>query len=234
MKKLSKLKATPTADHEAQRLLRWLHEWELMQASSRGEGERQNDQPSSGAVPEACIASVDADVETGQIRLLTPQGDAPPLFIAIADMAADANITCVPFGLLSEPATPDELLSGRDTPAIRVLCLWNARKGTREGFRDSWIVDTLTNDELKRLKRALHACEQTGHVPDDLRREAGPPLVHPEDPRRVYRHMERERLNALLVRERPRQMPDNVILYEIESDRRELPKAAEDHDTYEV
>ncbi len=220
---------------QAERLTHWLLEWELLQEPQEKIASAEVN-ASEGELPEGCVASPDADVEPGQIRLMMPQGDDDGLlFLAIVGEGGDEGaVFCVPFSPLSEPATPDELLSGRDTPVVRVFCLWNTRSVALRVLCESWIVDRLTADELKRLKRALLACEQTGSVPDDLRREAGPPLIHPEDPRRLYRRIERNRIHNCLIREHTSRAADNVILYTIESEQQKLPKAAEDHDTYEI
>jgi hypothetical protein len=181
-------------------------------------------------LPDTCVAPVDNEIAAGDIRLIVPCGEDIPVFIAIVDVTAEGSIICIPFGPLSEPATPDELLSGRSTAPIRVLCLWNMRPMTAKPLRDSWVADTLTNHELARLRRAIASYENTGQLPDELRTDAGPPLVHPEDPRREYRYRERERITHSLVRE----SKHNVIRYDAEPERHELPKAAEDHDTYET
>ena len=220
-------------DWQAERLTHWLLEWELLQVPQEIVASAEA-KAAGGDLPDGCVASPDADVEPGQIRLMMPQGDDDGLlFLAIVGNDEGA-VFCVPFSTLSEPATPDELLSGRDTPVVRVFCLWNIRSVALRVLCESWIVDKLTAGELKRLKRALLACEQTGSVPDDLRREAGPPLIHPEDPRRLYRRIERDRIHNSLIREHASPAADNVILYDIESEQQKLPKAAEDHDTYET
>ncbi len=224
----------PPEDWQAERLACWLLEWELMQVPP-ADSESTETEAEDGNLPDASVSPADVDIEPGQIRLMMPQlGDEGLLYLAIVGEGSEGAVLCVPFSPLSEPATPDELLSGRDTPVVRVFSLWNARNVDLLVLRESWIVDRLTAEEFKRLERALLACEETGSVPDDLRREAGPPLIHPEDPRRLYRRVEKDRIHNRLIRERGGEASDNVILYTIETDPLKLPKAAEDHDTYET
>ena len=234
MGKLEKLGPEPADAWEANRLGRWLYEWELLQASEAQPPEAPSPGPTTEPASAESIAPPDLDIEPGQIRLLLPRGlDSELVFIVIAGVNGEQECTCVPFSPLSEPATPDELLSGRDEPTVRVFCLWNARTVPAHLLPDSWTVDTLTEIELNRLSSALDSCEQTGQVPDTFSRDAGPPLSHPEDPRREYRYRETQRLDHALVRESA--TSHNVIEYDITpSEDRELPKAAEDHDEYEV
>jgi len=225
-------------DWQAERLASWLLDWELLQVPCE-EGEAGRRQLAAAeAVDDLspdCVAPADGEIEVGQVRLMIPQrADAAPLYLAVVKAEDGGTACCVPFSRLSVPATPDELLSGRETPAVRVYCLWNAASVSLVVLGESWIVDTLTGEELERLSRAWLSVKETGSVPSDLLQEAGPPLFHPEDPRRVYRRQEEERLDHILVREHTGHSPDNVILYDIESDAepRELPKAAEDRDEY--
>ena len=234
MGKLNKLNPKPTDAREAERLALWLHEWELLQAPETQSPEAEPPEPTTGSVATESIAPADPKLEPGQIRLLFPRGlDSELVFIVIAGVSGEQECTCVPFSPLSEPATPDELLSGRDEPTVRVFCLWNARTVPPHLLPDSWTVDTLTETELVRLSTALEAYMQTGKVPDGLKQAVGPPLSHPADPRREYRYLEEQRIEHALVRESSSRR--NVIEYEIApTEDRELPKAAEDHDEYEV
>jgi hypothetical protein len=234
MGKLEKLRPKPSEEWQVERFSRWLHEWELLQVPPEEETPAEEVGAKSDALLEACVAPPDLDFEPGQIRLLFPRGlDSELVFIVIAGVSEEQECTCVPFSPLSEPATPDELLSGRDEPTVRVFCLWNARTVPAHLLPESWTVDTLTETELNRLSTALDGCGQTGQVPDRLKRDAGPPLSHPEDPRREYRYREKQRLDHALVRESA--TSHNVIEYDITpAEDRQLPKAAEDHDEYEV
>jgi hypothetical protein len=231
MENLSKLRLEPPAQWEAERLTRWLFEWQILQSA---------DTP--GTTPDCptelitgnLVAEFDSNIAVGQIRLMRPHTENEPVFIAVIRIEDSGEIVCVPFGPLSEPATPDELLSGRTTPALRVLCLWNSRTLSPHLLNHSWVADELPQAELARLRQALDAWEATGRVPAELAQEAGPPLVHPEDPRRLYRTRERRRIDHAVVREHDNQDAGRVIRYDIYPADRKLPKAAEDHDSYDA
>ncbi|MBT3191673.1 MAG: hypothetical protein HN341_03880 [Verrucomicrobia bacterium] len=184
MKKLEQLSATPGTEQEAKRLATWLLEWDLFRFSGTEEEELPSATLPVDSRQGESVAPIDEDLAAGEIRLLVPRRDELPLFIAVADIESNDQAVCVPFSPLGEPATPDELLTGRDTPAIRVFCLWNARTLARARISDSWIADKLSTAELERLVQALKGCQRDGHVPSHLRADAGPPLVHPADPRR--------------------------------------------------
>jgi len=225
-----RLNIEPPEDWQAERLARWLLEWELMQAPA--EDVEEGVEQKAEALPDDCTAPPDEDFEPGQIRLLLPQGlDSEMVFIAIASVS-DGECTCVPFGPFAEPATPDELLSGREEPPVRVFCLWNVRTIPVDALPDSWVTDQLSDADLTRLLDALLTCRCTGQVSTSMERDAGPPLSHPEDPRREYRYQETHRIDKALVREGSGR--GTVIEYRIPTNAQALPKAAEDHDEYEV
>ena len=153
------------------------------------------------------------------------------VFIVVVSIAEDGNIGFVPFGSLTEPAIPDQLLSGHDKAVVRVYCLWNARKIPADIVGNSWIVDTLDEAERDRLLRALATMEYDGCLPDDLLHDAGPDLVHPEDPRREYIHYERLRIDKAISQKY--NISDNSILYD-PNIKQEFLKAAESTETYET
>ncbi len=69
-------------------------------------------------------------------------------------------------------------------------------------------------------------------MPDELLKDAGPQLVHPEDPRREYMNLERRRIDLTLpVQFRLR---ENRLGYDINSQPQELLKAAEPDEPYET
>ena len=232
MKKLEKLKLDPVADWEKERLARWLYEWELMQAIGSGdEIEIDGKEEPPDVLPEDTVAPMDDNIEIGQIRLLPPVADEGMVFIVVVSVAEDGAVGCVPFGSIAEPATPDELLSGLDKEVVRVYCLWNLRKISTDIIADSWIVDTLDQTERDRLLRAIDAVESDGSLSEDLLEDAGPPLLHPEDPRREYMNYERQRIDMAISKER--KVSDNTILYD-PNIKQEFLKAAESPETYET
>ena len=128
-----------------------------------------------------------------------------------------------PFGRLAEPATPGELLTGRTVPPLRVLCLWNARTVSSDIVVRSWPVDVMTPDELRDAERVLESLKTGTDLPEHLVRRVGPPLMHPDDPRQVYVHRERLRLDRFAQ--------DAGETYPLPRNR-DLPMAAEDREPY--
>ncbi len=231
MKKLEKLKLIPADDKQKERLVRWLYEWNLFLTSTNTDDDVSDIADTSSEyqniLSNRYITPFDENFESGQIRLMSPGADENMLFIVITSVFTDGTIEFIPFSLLTEPATPDELLSGRKNAVVAVYCLWNFRKVQKDMVGNSWIVDQLTDIEIKRLLQAFNAYKQNGTPPDDLRPETGPPLIHPEDPRRKYKNYERQRVNTAISN-----TSNNIFHYEMNSEQ-ELPKAAEESTPYE-
>ena len=240
MKKLEQLKLKPTAQWQAERLARWLHEWQLQQTLAQAAPEplsgKQAPSNSTDEFPAVEQAPPDMPPAPGQIRLLRPRPEAPddgPLFVATLAADTDDVLTGIPFSPFSEPATPDELLTGRPQSVVRVLCLWNARTMRPSELKESWLVDDLTDQELTDFTHALRTVLQTDALPDDMQQLGGPPLVHPDDPRHIYLSMERTRINVTLPESTQATAP-SVLRYPESGDRArdDLPLAAEDSEDY--
>lgn len=205
-----------TTKHQQQqmRLARWLLDWQLEEAL--GDDLCEAAEAGEGAAPTAGTFAwpvdpleVEPAAREGEIRLLSPEisgADRRPLFVAVLADAGGGGLWLAPFGRFAEPALPGELQLARETPPLRVLCIWAARRIRAGTTGWSWLVDTLTEDE-RRAAWAVHAHVQTGvPLPEDVLERVGPPLCHPEDPRVVYRARESlaadrwlRALNALYV-----------------------------------
>jgi len=235
MKKLEKLGLRQAQDWQKERLACWMYEWHLMQVSGKVDDEVGVPEylcPScDDQIPKDCFAPMDRSVEVGQIRLMAPVAEEDMVHIAVVSIALDGSVSCLPFSPFSEPATPDELLSGRNTAVVRVYCLWNIRVVHKNIVNRSWVVDRLDAQECERLTIAVNAYKKDGQLPDTLLSDVGSLLVHPEDPRREYRRQEKQRIDLAL--------PTNVAVrecsvnYNIESDQQEFLKAAEPGENYE-
>ncbi len=245
MKKLEKLKLTKPEDWEVERLSRWIYEWNLLQAAvdvtDMGDvaeclypclADEEKNKRYEEVMPDGGVAPMDSHVEVGQIRLMAPSGDEEMVFVAVVSIASDGVSCCVPFSPLAEPATPDELLSGRDAAVVRVLSLWNMRDVPNSIVGKSWVVDKLDASEVARLQRAVFAYKSDGYLPDDMRKDTGSQLVHPEDPRREYMNMERQRIDLALPSKI--RVVESSVSYDISSQPQELLKAAEPDDPYET
>lgn len=144
-------------------------------------------------------------LKPGEIRLLHPavRNADRPLYIAILFESARETFCIAPFGRFSEPATPGEWLTGRTTPALRVLCLWNSQEWSRQELEQSWAVDQLTADELHAALLVLRSVRHDGVLATPLLQQTGPPLVHPLDPRWDYIEEERELMFPRTTLEEP-------------------------------
>ncbi|MDP6491514.1 MAG: hypothetical protein QGH42_05565 [Kiritimatiellia bacterium] len=195
-------------DPSRERLSRWLVEWELLNAlTSETAGETK--QPAGRFGTPLPLAN-EIPVQAGDIRLLHPrfEPDAPRYVAVVANTDMDTWLV-IPFGLLSEPATPGEVVTGRNAPALRVLCPWNRFSMSTLMLERCWLADRLTDKEAD-------WCRST-RPPDRV----GPPLRHPLDPRWDYLEMESEFRQRVCSRSR------GGITYEI-APPSELQKAAED------
>jgi hypothetical protein len=159
------------------RLARWLAEWELLKAltpeNAGGTG------PPDRPLPDTPAGSTSSPVRSGDIRLLHPLIEPGAVrYVAVTTDDGEDAWFVVPFGLLAEPATPDEVLTRRGTPPLRVLCPWNRFHMSTSMLQRCWLVDRLTDEEATWCRSGL---------PPD---RTGAPLRHPLDPRWDYLEME--------------------------------------------
>ena len=224
MKKLPHITIREATAWQRERLASWLGEWVLdrsLRAHSAAE-----------AVPlrplhEGVQAPMD-DVpapERGQIRLFHPSVGPRDrlLYVAVLERPLPGIWVVAPFGRLSEPASPAEVLAGRTELGLRVLCLWNERV-VAEGLLDrSWVVDALSDVEIEDASAVLRSHRMKMAVPADLERRVGPPIAHPLDPRIEYMEEERAVMDALA-----RPVPN----YEQHGRVRELARAADRYALY--
>jgi hypothetical protein len=111
--------------------------------------------------------------------------------VALISERTDGGFLVAPYGRFAEPATPDELLTGRETPALQVLCLWNSEELTAAEVCTSWFVDILSEQEVADAL-AIYRHPSGTPLPPGLQTRVGPPLSHPLDPRHDYLDEERE------------------------------------------
>jgi hypothetical protein len=158
--------------------------------------EKTPDLRGGGADEEAMrklVRPFDRPVAVGQVRLLSPEltpDTDRPVFVAVFGDWDEGEVLMAPFSPFSVPATAGEWLTGRTTPVLRVLEIWNARSVPTAALAESWLADDLTHAECK---GAWHVFEHEAlgkPLAPEFEQEVGPPLVHPEDPRRRYQHEE--------------------------------------------
>ena len=139
------------------------------------------------------VREFDRPVAVGQVRLLSPELTSDtdrPVFVAVFGDWDEGEVLMAPFGPFSVPATTGEWLTGRTTPVLRVLEVWNARSVPNTALDESWLVDDFAPAECK---AAWHVFEHEAFrkpLAPEFEQQVGPPLVHPEDPRRRYQDEE--------------------------------------------
>lgn len=203
---LPDLNISPVPDWQKERLARWLCEWRAERILVREDVEPavrcvRDDAARSSEGTLAAPTSNEPDPAGGQIRLLAPcsAGHARvPLYVAVLAVLRDGVLLAAPYSGFAEPATEGELLTGREAPPLRVLAVWNAREVPASTLRDSWLVDELTSEETEDALALWRCVSAQRKLPLRLRRRVGPPVCHPEDPRRAYRNWAVASLSAVL------------------------------------
>lgn len=165
------------------------------------------------------------------VALLAPLLDAPsapPLYVMLLAPENAPGVLCIPFSRFTEPATPGELLSGLDADALRVLSLWNRRRIASASVLSGWQMAGVASSDAARILDACDWVARTGLLPPALTRSGGPPLSHPEDPRRRYLFEARRQVDRYLGR------PGATAgLYALPApDLSALPRAAEERGVY--
>lgn len=201
------------------RLSQWLGEWALFRALAPDASSAEDHRPTPLATPSDRTA-----VQPGDIRLLHPSIEPnAPRYVAVIESAGREGWRVAPFGLLAEPATPEEVATGRTAPGLRVLCAWNRFDMPASSLQTCWLADRLSEAEQDVLLTPLRGSPVEGSAAWPPER-VGPPLSHPLDPRWDYLEMESE------LRHRASQTPRRGVVYDIGDG--ELRKAAEGRAPY--
>jgi len=240
MSGLPEFDVIPAPQWQRRRLAEWLNEWRIDRILREGAEELpdaattpeecnipRQDSEEAGRIPDNCVA--------GQILLMHPT-TAPtlrrPVYVAVLAQRDQEVFVAAPYGRFSVPATPGELLTGRQPAPLRVLCLWNARRVREDLLARSWIVDRMSGQELEDALLALESLK-SGKLPARLTRRTGPPLLHPSDPRHLYEDEEAE-WAADFAESTPETLTEPGLTYLLpKRDPSELPKAAEPRDSYD-
>ncbi len=211
---------------QLERLHQWCLEWTIDRAL-----QEPAPPPTAPAEPidERAQWQPPAPLPQGCIGLLAPRDDepdAPPLYLAMLTDPARSGWLAIPFSRFTVPATPGEMISGRPAAALRVLALWNSR--SLANSLTGWVLESLTDREVAQLSRAVSAVRATGRLPADLAATGGPPLTHPDDPRRLYLHEARQAMNRYAA-----PPPCRLFHYPAPASSADaLPRAAEDSPEY--
>ena len=239
MTRLPRVSVAAAPAWQRERLAEWMQEWRIECILKDDEGDSPvSASPWSECQPERGSPAGDERLSDppriGQIRLLHPGSTAArrPVYVAILAHQAPHSFLAAPYGRFSEPATPGELLTGRTSAALRVLCVWNVRSLAADILARSWAVDEMPSDELDDARLVLKSLE-SGKPPDRLARRVGPPLAHPADPRHAYEDEEAE-WAADFETGTLHGLSQSGMTYDFPArNQSELPKAAEPGEEYE-
>jgi len=196
MPKLPTLRWRPAPAGRAERLASWLKAWRWEQHLRRESAEYATPfHPAprrlwaTNPELEDLIKDFDKGLQVGQIRLLDPlifEETRRPLYVALISEWDEDSFVTAPFGPFGDPATTTEWLTGRQTSALRVLCLWNVRTLPNEILNRSWLVDDLTQAELDDAWTVFRHASTGVDLEDRLLAKVGCPITHPRDPRLDY------------------------------------------------
>jgi len=195
---LPKLSLKPASARQRERLEHWLVAWEI----DRDLRLPAQVSPGTG-VQDLPVSPISAEPppEPGQVRLFSPEVEAANdrlLYVAVLAMGANTGLLVAPYSRFSEPCVPGELLTGRDTASLKVVCLWNAINVPAAVLARSWVVDALSENELEAAIAVRRHLVSEDVLPSELAERVGPPLWHPADPRRQYLDEERRTMESLL------------------------------------
>jgi len=217
MSSMMKNKQSAALARQRQALAHWLFEWQLEQATSP---------PAACAEAAAASArdSVGDDVarapvseqptrrrctrtfQPGDICLLRPLlacARTRPIYLLLLTRCDDGAWLAAPFSRFPVPAVPGEWRTGLRALPVAVLCGWHVRRVDAALLADVWHAMTFPPPRLATARRLAAACLDSsdldavaagGPLPWN---EMGPPLRHPDDPRRAYLAEESDRLDEL-------------------------------------
>lgn len=120
----------------------------------------------------------DAPLNAGELRLFA-QGDNE--LVGLLYKRLDDGWIVVPISEFTVPATEQEILIGK-----RVYQLWNSFTASDEFAGQSWLVDTISESDMKELCEALLHVMVGDPIRADLNECMGLPITSIEDPRLEY------------------------------------------------
>ena len=131
------------------------------------------------------VRPFDPSVAAGQVRILS--GVENIAYVLVARKWDADSWLIVPFSMYSSPATDTELqvkLNGG--VGLRVLQLWNARSLLTQTLEKSWLVHTLSDEDLADAITAWQWSVGVGELSEDQLARTGMPIMKRDDPRIEY------------------------------------------------
>ena len=152
----------------------------------------------AGARPSAAKSAL----QRGQILHLRPSLNTDwsrevHVLVLKVDQELDRALV-VPFGPLPMPAFSAELATGLPDESLRVLCVWNACWLSGHAVRVSWETGSAPDALLADVESLRLSLKRKQALPEAVAERTGPPILHPEDPRKMYVAEEESLFDALL------------------------------------
>jgi hypothetical protein len=140
------------------------------------------------AAREECARLVrpfDGDIAVGQVRALS--GVQEITYALVARKWDERSWLVIPFSSFSVPATDTELrLKVDGGVGLRVVQLWNARSLLTETVAKSWLVSTLSDEDVADVVSAWQWSVGIGGLSGDQLARTGMPIMRRDDPRIEY------------------------------------------------
>ena len=131
------------------------------------------------------VRPFDHDIGAGQVRILS--GVENIAYILVARKWDADSWLIVPFSMYSSPATDTELqVKVNGGVGLRVLQLWNARSLLTQTLEKSWLVHTLSEEDLADALTAWQWSVGVGELSEDQLARTGMPIMRRDDPRVEY------------------------------------------------
>ena len=131
------------------------------------------------------VRPFDHDIGAGQVRVLS--GVESIAYVLVTRKWDEGSWLVIPFSMYSSPATDTELLvKVNGGVGLRVLQLWNARSLLTQTLEKSWLVHTLSEEDLADALTAWQWSVGVGELSEDQLARTGMPIMRRDDPRIEY------------------------------------------------
>lgn len=131
------------------------------------------------------VRPFDHDIGAGQVRVLS--GVESIAYVLVTRKWDEGSWLVIPFSMYSSPATDTELKTKvTGGMGLRVLQLWNARSLLTQTLEKSWLVHTLSEEDLADALTAWQWTVGVGELTDDQLARTGMPITNRKDSRIEY------------------------------------------------
>ena len=131
------------------------------------------------------VRPFDHDIDAGQVRVLF--GVESIAYVLVTRKWDEGSWLVIPFSMYSSPATDTELQTKvTGGMGLRVLQLWNARSLLTQTLEKSWLVHTLSEEDLADALTAWQWTVGVGELTEDQLARTGMPITNRKDSRIEY------------------------------------------------